>query len=111
MRKISEGFLTKEPVAGAGKHNVTRGSLIVFMACIGLGFASLVPRFNLFWLLAGLLVGVSILLSGVGDLVFEREREFAVRIRSLSIVAVVLSWVSLVSAIVRDWEFFGSLFA
>ena len=103
VRRILEGSLSSEPIEGAAKNNLTRGCIIVFALCLSLAFGGLFLQVNIFLPLTGLFAGLSILLSGAADLAFERQGELAVRLRLFRLAALVLSWVSLVAAIIKDW--------
>lgn len=79
------------------------GCIIVLGVCFSIALLGVVSNVNVFGPLTGLLVGLSVMLLGAGDLAFERQRKLALRLRLLAVCALVLAWVSLVAVFVQAW--------
>lgn len=74
---------------------------MIFASCFGFMILGLRVQHNVYALLTGHLVGVSIFLEAAARLAFEQQRTLAVRMRLLAAVAGALASVSLVAMILH----------
>lgn len=69
---------------------------MMFMSGAGLLLLGFFLQFNVFPLLTGHFIGLYVLLGGIGGLAFEsHQRQTAMRLRVLALLALASAWVSL----------------
>jgi uncharacterized membrane protein HdeD (DUF308 family) len=99
IRSLFTGFiersLLKEPQPGTTR-SLYSGYVFVLLGCASLALiALLLAQYYLLQAALLVLVGLSVLVRGVADLVFERDRRLAIRLRVLSLIATVLAYAAL----------------
>jgi uncharacterized membrane protein (DUF485 family) len=95
VKRFLEGLLLKEPVTEDAARGLIFGYLSILLIWIVLVWAGFRFLPGLIPPLAGILVGVSVLIKGAGDLAFERNRSLAARLRVMASFALGLALVLL----------------
>lgn len=91
LKRFVKNALRRDPVAGAAANLIVIGYLTILVQFVCLTMVGIVHDLtSVTSLSSAALVGVSFLVYGASDLVFERNRSLAIRLRLLSGLTIVL---------------------